>query len=91
MQGKGVKQRVHSGSCPRLPGMHIGFTWAGVLGGRGEDFVSLGKVCWQVSPRLSSLGVGEGEMGSLRRLSFMRLVPWSGSVGEGGGEGVHVH
>lgn len=61
MQGKGVKQRVHSGSCPRLPGMHIGFTWAGVLGGRVRTLLAWGRCAGRSHP-----GSAAWELGRVR-------------------------
>lgn len=53
--------------------------------------VRLGKLGWQVPHKLSSLGVGDVAMGSLGRLSFMRLVPGTGIWGKGGAKGIHVY
>lgn len=80
---RGEWRGLHLGSCPRLAGGHIGSRWDGLPGGDGQDLVRLGKLGWQALQGLSSLQVGDAEMGRLRRLSFMKLVPLTVIRGRG--------
>lgn len=47
-----------------MAGIHVVSKWNGVLGGKGQ-IDPTGKAWLQVPHRLSSLGVGDVEMGSL--------------------------
>lgn len=67
--------------------MHVGSRWDGVPVGDGQDLVRLGKLGWQALQGLSSLQVGDAEMGRLRRLSFMKLVPLTVIGGRGRRDG----